>query len=113
MLRPWSYQPTRDTFTTTVSRQLPRHPVGGSGLSGRYPRDGAKRGQMWDQYKRTFLGIQLVITAVTIFVFLISRFWAHAVVFYSIMQLGSVLGVAWGNRLRRRIRARQCEISAR
>ena len=68
---------------------------------------------MWDQYKRTFLGMQLVIAAVATLTFFVSHFWAHAVVFFFIMQLGSVLGAAWGNRLRRRIQARQYQMSIR
>jgi uncharacterized membrane protein YfcA len=65
---------------------------------------------MWEQYKRTFLGMQLVIAAIAILVFFASHFWAHAIVFYVIMQLGSLLGATWGARLSRKLKIRQCQL---
>jgi uncharacterized membrane protein YfcA len=64
---------------------------------------------MWEQYKRTFIGMQVVITAVAVLVFFASHYWPHAVGFYLFMQLGSALGALWGNRLRRRIQERQLQ----
>jgi len=58
---------------------------------------------MWDHYKRTFVGIQLVISMVTVLVLLATHYWIHAVVFFLCMQLGSVAGAVWGNRLRRKL----------
>jgi uncharacterized membrane protein YfcA len=58
---------------------------------------------MWDHYKRTFVGMQLVISIVTALVFLVSHYWVHAIVFFVVMQLGSVAGAVWGKRLKRKL----------
>ena len=64
---------------------------------------------MWEQYKRTLIGMQLLITGVTALVFVATHFWMHAVVFYLVMQLGSALGSLWGARLRRKIQERRSQ----
>ncbi len=66
---------------------------------------------MWDQYKRTFIAMQVVILLVTIGVFIISRLWTVAGTFFAIMQIGSVLGSVWGSSLRHRIIAGRHRIS--
>ena len=68
---------------------------------------------MWDQYKRTFIAMQVVILRVTTAVFIISRLWTAAGTFFAIMQIGSVLGAVWGSNLRYRILAGQHRISLR
>jgi uncharacterized membrane protein YfcA len=59
---------------------------------------------MWEHYKSTFLGMQLMILTVTAAVYL---FFGHvatmAAIFFLTMQVGSVLGAWWANRLRRRL----------
>ncbi len=64
---------------------------------------------MWQHYKQTFIGMQLVITAVALLVFFASHYWPHAVGFYLVMQIGSALGSLWGNRIRRKIREGQLQ----
>lgn len=60
---------------------------------------------MWDHYKRTFVGMQLVIALVTMLVFLVSHYWVHALVFFMVMQLGSAAGAVWGKRLKRKLQS--------
>ncbi len=57
---------------------------------------------MWEQYKKTFLAMQLVIWVVTLGVLFWSHQWAGAAMFFVIMQIGSVFGVMWGHRLRKK-----------
>ena len=59
---------------------------------------------MWEQYKKTFVGMQLVIAAITAFIYLIvNKQPALAAMFFTTMQIASVLGAWWGHRLRRRM----------
>jgi len=61
---------------------------------------------MWEQYKKTFLGVQVLILAVTAWVYLgIAHWWAPAAFIFMVMQVGGVLGAFWANRLRRRIQS--------
>jgi hypothetical protein len=66
---------------------------------------------MWDHYKRTFVGVQLVIAIVTALVFLASHYWVHAAMFFLFMQIGSVGGAVWGNRLRRKLQPYGLQVS--
>jgi uncharacterized membrane protein YfcA len=59
---------------------------------------------MLDQYRKTFVGMQIVIFVVTALVFLWSHFWVHAIAFFVMMQAGSILGALWGHRLKRKLR---------
>jgi uncharacterized membrane protein YfcA len=62
---------------------------------------------MLDQYRKTFVGMQLVIAMVTAFVYLAGGHqWAPAAMFFATMQIASGLGAYWGHRLRRRIQGR-------
>jgi uncharacterized membrane protein YfcA len=63
---------------------------------------------MWDQYKKSFVGMQTVIFVVAALVFAWSHFWAHAVAFFVMMQAGSALGALWGHRLKRKLPAPAC-----
>jgi len=58
---------------------------------------------MWNHYKRTFVGMQLVIALVTVLVFLVSHYWVQAFIFFMVMQLGSAGGAVWGKRLKRKL----------
>jgi len=56
---------------------------------------------MWEQYKKTALGMQIVIAVVTIAVVIWSRQLAAGGVFFMAMQLSAVFGAAWATRLHR------------
>ena len=56
---------------------------------------------MWEQYKKTALGIQLVIAAVTLAVLIWSRVLVVGGVFFLAMQLSALLGAGWATRLSR------------
>ena len=62
---------------------------------------------MWDQYRKTFKGIQLVILMVTACVYLfIGRNWLQAGVVFAVMQISAVIGALWAARLSAIIRRR-------
>jgi uncharacterized protein involved in cysteine biosynthesis len=58
---------------------------------------------MWEQYKRTFWGMQIFICSVTVAIFI----WAHLVllsaIFFLTMQLGALLGAVWAARLKNKL----------
>lgn len=56
---------------------------------------------MFEQYKKTALGMQIVIAVVTIGVVVWSRQLAAGGVFFVAMQLSAVLGAGWATRLHR------------
>lgn len=56
---------------------------------------------MWEQYKKTFRGMQIVISLVTIAVLLVTRRASIAAGFFSMMQCGALFGAMWGARLKR------------
>ena len=56
---------------------------------------------MWEQYKKTAVGIQIVIAIVTIAILILSRTWAAGAMFFVVMQLSAVLGAGWATRLSR------------
>jgi hypothetical protein len=59
---------------------------------------------MWDQYKRTFVRMQFAILLVTAGMFrFFSRDVSLVVTFFVTLQLASLLGAYWGDRLRRRM----------
>jgi hypothetical protein len=61
---------------------------------------------MWDQYKKTFIGMQVVILLVTAGMFTVfTRNVALVAKFFATMQVASLLGAYWGDRLRKRVRA--------
>jgi hypothetical protein len=61
---------------------------------------------MWEQYKNTFLRMQIMIAVVTVMIYMKL---GHSVViaagFLLAMQLGAVVGAMWGTRLKRKIAA--------
>jgi hypothetical protein len=62
---------------------------------------------MFEQYKKTFWGVQAVIALVTIWTFFAcERRLAAAAVFFVMMQVGGVLGAAWANSLKVRLQRR-------
>jgi hypothetical protein len=63
-----------------------------------------RRGAMWEQYKKTFVGQQLVIAVISVMVFQLSHhLLVPTLAFFGMMQLGAFAGAAWGARLRRKI----------
>ena len=58
---------------------------------------------MWDQYRKTALGMQVLIWLVTFGVLIWSRIWGLAAVFLVTMQIGAVLGAMWAVRLRAKV----------
>ena len=60
---------------------------------------------MWDRYRKTFVGMQAVILLVTVGMYLtFGRHWALAGKFFLTMQVASLIGAYWGDRLRGRMR---------
>jgi hypothetical protein len=62
---------------------------------------------MWEHYRKRFWGMQVVISAFAVGIYLTSH---HALVpaalFFGVMQVGSLLGAAWATRLKRKYQAR-------
>jgi len=56
---------------------------------------------MWEQYRKTAVGIQIVIALVTLVVVIWSRHFAAGGVFFVAMQLSALLGAGWAVRLHR------------
>ncbi|HYQ00366.1 MAG TPA: hypothetical protein VER96_16935 [Polyangiaceae bacterium] len=56
---------------------------------------------MWEQYRKTAIGIQVVVAIVTIAVLIWSRNWSVGGLFFVTMQLSAVLGAGWATRLHR------------
>ena len=56
---------------------------------------------MWEQYKKTAVGIQIVIAIVTGAVLIWSRTLTAGAVFFVAMQLSAFLGAGWATRLSR------------
>ncbi len=59
---------------------------------------------MWKQYRKTFTTMQVFIALVTLAMSIWSRAPALGAVFFVVMQVGALLGAAWGTRLDRRLR---------
>lgn len=59
---------------------------------------------MWEQYRKTFAGMQAVILVVAIAVYFVTgRSTINAAMCFAFMQLGSILGAAWAVRLKTKI----------
>jgi hypothetical protein len=57
---------------------------------------------MWQHYRRTFAGMQIMIAVVAFGIYLLmGRQIVAAVTFFMVMQIGALLGAAWAARLRR------------
>jgi uncharacterized membrane protein YfcA len=61
---------------------------------------------MWlDQYKKTFVGMQVTIAIFTAAMYLgLYRQVSAAVGFFVIMQAGAIAGAYWGSKLKNRLR---------
>ena len=63
---------------------------------------------MWQQYRKTFAGMQTVILLVAVGVyFFTGKSAINAAMCFVFMQLGSILGAAWAVRLKTKVAARQ------
>jgi len=59
---------------------------------------------MWEHYKKTFGAMQVAIAVVSVWIyFSLGHRLAVTAVFFLMMQGGSLLGAAWGKRLRRKM----------
>ena len=66
---------------------------------------------MWEQYRKTLIPFQIFILAVTVTVyFVLGRQWATALFVLLVMEVGSLLGAAWGARLKRKIERKDSEL---
>jgi uncharacterized membrane protein YfcA len=62
---------------------------------------------MWEQYKKTFAKTQAVIAMVAAATyFYMGQVPARTAVFFLVMQIGAVVGAAWGVRLKRKVDSR-------
>jgi len=64
---------------------------------------------MWEQYKKTFWAIQVVIVIAAIAVLVWSHLVALAALFFCTMQLSAVLGGLWAGRLKRKFGTPVCQ----
>jgi hypothetical protein len=56
---------------------------------------------MWEHYKKTFKSVQAAIAIATVVIYYaLGHLPVVTAVFFFTMQLGSVVGAAWANRLR-------------
>jgi hypothetical protein len=59
---------------------------------------------MWEQYKKTLIGMQLMIAVMTAVAYvLMYRNWQPAAVFFVAMQICAVGGAYWAMHLRKRV----------
>jgi uncharacterized membrane protein YfcA len=62
---------------------------------------------MWEHYRSTFKGIQaLIVVAVAGVYLFFGQHWELAAMFLLVMEVGAVVGAAWGARLKARMAAR-------
>jgi cobalamin synthase len=58
---------------------------------------------MWEQYKKTFLGMQIVMWVIAAGVLLGTHRLFAAAVFLAVMQVSAVFGAMWGARLKSKL----------
>ena len=58
---------------------------------------------MWEQYKKTVVGIQVTIASISGLSWYWTGHWQAAAVYFAAMQVAAVCGAAWGYRLRNKI----------
>jgi MFS-type transporter involved in bile tolerance (Atg22 family) len=59
---------------------------------------------MWKQYRKTFVGMQVVVAMAASAILWWSRVPGLAALFFLVMQMAAVVGAFWGARLDRRLR---------
>ena len=66
---------------------------------------------MWAQYRKTFWPMQAMILAVTLAVYFgFDRFFARAMVFWVIMQMGALIGAVWAARIKSYVRGNESRL---
>jgi uncharacterized membrane protein YfcA len=66
---------------------------------------------MWEQYRRRFFVTQAFILSIGLILKLyVKADWANILAAVLVMELGSVVGAAWGTRLSRKIEAKRDEL---
>ncbi len=59
--------------------------------------------RVFEQYKKSFVGTQIMIAVVTAAALIHTRHLVAALGFFATMQVGALLGAAWGTSLKNRI----------
>jgi short subunit fatty acids transporter len=68
---------------------------------------------MWEQYKKTFWAMQMVIVLVTGGILAWRHLWDLAGLFFITMQAAAVLGAMWGTRLQIKVRRASDRVALR
>ena len=68
---------------------------------------------MLEQYKKTFVGMQVVILSVTAAILVWRHLWGLAALFFVTMQVAALLGALWGNRLKGKFQRGSGQATAR
>lgn len=68
---------------------------------------------MWEQYRKTFWGMQAAIWFFALAVLVWTRLWTSAATFFLTMQIGAVSGAMWGARLKAVVRRRAASTGSR
>lgn len=68
---------------------------------------------MWEQYKRTFWGMQAIICGVSAAIFLWVHVAALAALFFITMQLSALLGAMWAARLKNKLERHSAKMMLR
>jgi len=58
---------------------------------------------MWEQYKKTFWGMQAIICAAAVSIFLWGHVLGLSALFFATMQVGAVIGAMWAVRLKNKL----------
>ncbi len=61
---------------------------------------------MWQQMKKTFVPVQILVAAVVTLICIRTGNWPAALLTALAMEVGNYAGVAWGERLRGRLKQR-------
>jgi uncharacterized membrane protein YfcA len=66
---------------------------------------------MWEQYRRTFVRMQIAIAMVSLAIYLVfGHLWIQAATFLLVMQIGAIIGAMWGVRLKHMIDSRSARL---
>ena len=57
-----------------------------------------------EQYKKTFLGVQILSAGAAIWTYRMTHWWGPPAVIFFVMQVSAVFGAAWSARIRRRMK---------
>jgi hypothetical protein len=68
---------------------------------------------MWDQYKKTLWGLQVVIGVIAGAVLVLSHSLGAAAFFFATMQVAAVVGAMWGIRLKDKVTRKTLRATSR